>query len=491
MRAFAQALPVGFSARKVKLMLSTLKRNSASALILSFVLFITLSRSVTGQSKSEANGIVIQNRTQQIAATVSVPVSVLSNYVDPVQGSSSGDLVGRALTLNTELAAARLEVERARGRLRQAGLRPNPTVDFEHTTGRLTGSAGERETTIGFSLPLDVSGQRSARVNLARAEVEAAEAELADRERRLAAEVRASYAEVMAAIRELEIMESLTNVDQQTAQVVEVRVTEGDSSPLELNLLRSEVDRMKARRVLVEGRLQALMLRLKNLVGTAPGEIIRLSENLDAQILPEPPSVEAAVDIALRTRPDLRLARLTEEVARAGLRLAHAQGRPDVTAFTRYTNNSAVFDNTPVGVLRDKDRLLTFGVSIGIPVFNRNQGATAEAAAAIAQARKRREFAEAVVRSEVASAFARYEAAKNSLAIFERGVLDRSAKNISSVRGAYEIGAFRVTDLLVEQRRYLDLQREFIEAMAERFRALADLRSAIGTPVSPAQDQNK
>ena len=472
-------------------MLPTLKRNFARSFILFCISFIALPCIVIGQSAPEGSGIVLHKSTRQIAATVSAPSSVLSAYVDPLQGASSGDLVRRALTLNTELAAARFEVERARGRLRQAGLRPNPTIDFEQTTGRLTGSAGERETSIGFALPLDISGQRSARVNLARAEFEAAEVELADRERRLAAEVRASYAEVMAAIRELEIMESLTNVDQQTARVVEIRVTEGDSSPLELNLLRSEVDRLRARRILVEGRLQALMLKLKNLVGTAPGETLRLSENLNAQILTEPPSVAAAVDIALRTRPDLRLARLTEEVAQAGLRLAHAQGRPDVTAFSRYTNNSAVFDDTPVGVLRDKDRLLTFGVSIGIPVFNRNQGAKAEAAAAIAQARKRREFAETVVRSEVASAFARYEAAKSSLAIFEQGVLDRSARNIQSVRGAYEIGAFRVTDLLVEQRRYIDLQREFIEAMAERFRALADLQSAMGIPVSPAQDQNK
>ncbi len=472
-------------------MLPKLNRNFARTLILSFVSLIALPRYVAGQSTSAESGVVVAQSPQQSAATVPVPGSILSTYVDPLQGASSSDLVRRALTLNTELAAARLDVERARGRLRQAGLRPNPTVDFEQTTGRFTGSAGERETSIGFALPLDLSGQRRARVNLARAELEAAEVELADRERRLAAEVRASYAEVMAAIRELEIMEDLTNVDQQTARVVEVRVTEGDSAPIELNLLRSELDRLKARRVLVEGRLQASMLRLKNLVGAAPGEPLRLAENLDAQILTEPPSVEAAVDIALRTRPDLRLARLTEEVAQAGLRLAHAQGRPDVTAFTRYTKNSAVFDDTPAGVLRDKDRLLTFGVSIGIPVFNRNQGAKAEAEAAIAQARKRREFAESVVRSEVSSAFARYEAAKNSLAIFEQGVLDRSAQNIRSVRGAYEIGAFRVTDLLVEQRRYIDLQREFIEAMAERFRALADLQAAMGIAVTPAQNQNK
>jgi len=472
-------------------MLPGLKRNFARSFILFCVSLIALPGYAVGQSTSQETGVILHKSTQQGAATVPAPNSVPSAYVDPLQGASSSDLVRRALAANTELAAARLEVERARGRLRQAGLRPNPTVDFEQTTGRLTGSAGERETSIGFALPLEISGQRRARVDLARAELEAAEAEIADRERRLVAEVRASYAEVLAAIRELEITESLNNIDQQTARVVEVRVTEGDSAPIELNLLRSEIDRLKARRALVEGRLQASLLRLKSLVGVALGETLRLAENLDAQILPEPSSVEAAVDVALRTRPDLRLARLIEDVAQAGLRLARAQGRPDITAFSRYTKSSAVFDDTPIGVLRDKDRLLTFGVSIGIPIFNRNQGAKAEAEAAIVQARKRREFAESVVRSEVAAAFARYEAAKNSLAIFEQGVLDRSAQNIRSIRGAYEIGAFRITDLLVEQRRFIDLQREFIEALAERYRALAELQAAMGIPINPAQNQNK
>lgn len=160
-----------------------------------------------------------------------------------------------------------------------------------------------------------------------------------------------------------------------------------------------------------------------------------------------------------------------------------------MTAFSKYTVNRSIFDTTPVGVLRDRDKLLTFGVSISIPVLNRNQGAKAEAETAIAQSRKRREFVETVVRSEVASAYARYEAAQAAMATLEKGVLARSADNIRSIRGAYEIGAFRVTDLLVEQRRYVDSQREFIEAMAERYRALADLQSAVGAPVNPGQKQ--
>jgi cobalt-zinc-cadmium efflux system outer membrane protein len=407
----------------------------------------------------------------------------LSRYYHPAQGISSDELIRRALASNAELAAARLDVERARARLRQAGLWANPTVDFEHTTGNLTGSPGERETTIGFSLPLELNGQRQRRIDLARAELVAAEAAIADRERRLAAEARAAYAEAMAAVRELEITEGLNNLDTQTARIVEARVNEGESAPIELNLLHVEADRLSSRRALIEGRLQSAILRLKTLAGASHDEPFRLGEDLAVQLLSRlPASVDEALDIALRSRPDLRLARLIERVAEAGFGLARAQGRPDVTAFTRYSRSRSVFDDTPVGAIRDKDNTLSFGVSVSIPLFNRNQWAKQEAAAAIAQAAHRREFAEQVVRAEVAGAFARHEAARSAVAIFERGVLARSTQNLKSIRGAYELGAFRMTELLAEQRRLMDSQREYTEALTERYKAAADLLSAMGVP---------
>jgi cobalt-zinc-cadmium efflux system outer membrane protein len=119
-------------------------------------------------------------------------------------------------------------------------------------------------------------------------------------------------------------------------------------------------------------------------------------------------------------------------------------------------------------------------VSVGIPVFNRNQGAKAEAALAIIQAERRREFLETVVRSEVASAYARVDAVQRSLVIFDQGVIGRSNENIMAIRAAYEIGEFKITDLLAEQRRLLDSQRDFTETLTERYRALADLQSAMG-----------
>jgi hypothetical protein len=98
----------------------------------------------------------------------------------------------------------------------------------------------------------------------------------------------------------------------------------------------------------------------------------------------------------------------------------------------------------------------------------------------VAQARKRREYAEQRVRAEVAAAYARVKAAEAAVGTFERGVIARSNQALRSVRGAYQIGAYRMTELLAEQRRFVDAQREYTETLRERYRALSDLQSAMG-----------
>ena len=447
----------------------------------SLLFCLSLCSTTLGQSLPSEKGSV----STSINLAVEKDDRPVESYFDPIQGTSSADLVRRALASNAELAAVRLEIERSRARLRQAGLRPNPAIDFEQQRG-VFNSPGEHVTSVGVSLPIELGGKRQRRIDLAQAEFEAAQSEVADRERRLANDVRAAYAEAMAAARELSITADLNTIDTQTARVVEARVNEGDAAPLELNLLRVEVERLRSRRALVTGRLQAALLKLKSLTGIPTTELLRLREDLTTFVLPDPPaSLEAAVEIAVRTRPDLRLAKLNEEVAQAGLRLARAQSVPDVTAFSRYSRSQSSFDQTPIGPLTDRDKLFAYGVSISIPVFNRNQGAKAEAETAIAQSQQRRQFIEAVVRAEVSSAYARYLAATQSTNLFEQGVIARSNENIKAIRGAYQIGAFRVTELLTEQRRLIDSQREYTEALAERYRALADLQAALGVPIQP------
>jgi len=67
-------------------------------------------------------------------------------------------------------------------------------------------------------------------------------------------------------------------------------------------------------------------------------EPLRLREQISTAVMPQVPStIETAIEVALRTRPDIRIAQIEEELAAAGLRLIRAQSKPDVAVTTRYT----------------------------------------------------------------------------------------------------------------------------------------------------------
>lgn len=394
---------------------------------------------------------------------------------------TANELIEKALSNNLELSAFKLEIEKARARLKQAGLRPNPSVDFEYTTGKLTNSINEEKTFVGVSLPLELGGKRQKRIDLAQIEIAIAENTVADRERRLANEICSIYSEALAAQRELQIIEQLNNLDGQTLKVVEVRIKEGDSAPLELNLLKVELERLKSRRHLAEGKLQATMLRLKSVVGIAFDQELELKEDFfSPQNIQIKYSLSDAVTLALQTRPDLKTAQLLEQAAQAGLQLAKSQVVPDLVLSTRYSRENSGFDETPVGILKDKDDLLTFGVSITLPIFNRNQGSQADAKISITQAQQRREFLEKLIKAEVSAAYARYQAAQLATSNFEQGVIAQSNSNLRIFKEVYNLGELKVTDLISEQRRLVDSQREYTELLTERYRAFAELNTAIG-----------
>lgn len=423
----------------------------------------------------------IRSNGESITMERPLVASVISNYYDQADGITLSEIVRRAFENNGEIKIARLEIDKAKARLTQARLRPNPTLEFEQTNGRPVGSAGESELSVGLAVPLEIYGQRRRRIDLAQAEITLKEAELAARQREITSQIFANYAEALAALKELQVLEELLQLDTETTRFVQVRVNEGETSPLELNLLQTEVERLRARRSLAEGKLQAAISKLKLYAGVPHEEPLKLREEITTAQIPQlPPTIETGITVALRTRPEIRVAELEQELATAGLRLVRSQSRPDVTAYARYTQNRAAFDDTPVGVLRDRDRLLTFGAAIGLPIFNRNQGAKAEAEIAIRLAQERKIFAERVIKSEVVSAFQRIEAARRSLSTLETAVLPRSRENIAKIRQVYQIGEIKVTDLIAEQRKLLDANRDLTETLTERYRAQADLFIALG-----------
>ncbi len=407
-----------------------------------------------------------------------------SQYVDPA-GLTAEQLVEAGFIRRPDLLAARQRLTIAQGRLVQAGLRPNPVLDGEYTSARILGGQNEGDLSIGVSQLFETSGKRSKRIAVARLELAQVRAEVRAIERQFAAEVRAAYAHAIAAARQLDTLEKLVAANDELVRVTTARLNEGDVAPLDLNLVRVETDRLRVQIVRTRADLESELISIRTLAGFEVTEPLRITP------LPEKPSrldlsLTEATDIALRERADLQAARLGEEVGSARIQLARSQAVPNLALSTKYSIRRDVFDDTPIGILRDKDKLLTFGVSVDIPVFNRNQGEIASATGEKVQAQHQREFLEATIKRDVALAYRRYRAAAEALVLYATQIIPTAEKNVQMVRAAYGAGEFSVFDVIGEQRRLIENETAYNESLGDYYTALAELERALGTTLPAA-----
>jgi cobalt-zinc-cadmium efflux system outer membrane protein len=343
---------------------------------------------------------------------------------------------------------------------------------------------------IGAELPLELGGRRSARVAVASAELKVREAEVADFERKLAAEVRLKYADAIAAARNLKFTEDLLALTRDSHHLVQARVERGKSAPLEQNLLLVELNRIDAMRIGFESRAEVAILDLKKVIGMPTAEPLRLLGEFDTT--GQPATQSEAVRNALANRPDLLTARWTERVASAQIEQARIEGKVDASIFASYQRMSTGFDvfgfnnagvRVPVmGIFHN----LTFGVRLSLPVRNKNEGNVEAALASAEAARSRREFAELVVRNEVAAAYARFERAQSALAVYRDGVRGQAERNLDVIRQTYTLGHKNALDYIGEQRRFIEVETGYTEVLKEYFNSLVELERAAGTPVPSA-----
>jgi len=412
------------------------------------------------------------------------PDLVSNLYLDMQNGMTADQAVALSFENNGELQASRKEVEAARALVKQAGLRANPKLT---ASGAKQINGADNNQMAEVMLPLELGGRRAARILVAQRELEAREFELANKERLLASDVRLKFGEALAAIKKLEITEMTLAAAKQGYELVAARVTEGKIAPLEQNVFLVEVNRLQSMRETAEGKVEAAMFELRNMIGMKPEETLRLRGNFDDLITAQP-SLADATERALVERPDLQGARSVEKLATARVEMAKSEGRIDASVKAGYQRMNSSFPVSGFddhGILRpvqDVFHFFTFGVEIDLPVFNRNQGAVEAATFDQQAATRRTEFGELTIRREVATAFARYNRAARSLSIFQNGVRDQAQANLQVIWQTYELGASSLLDYIAEQRRFLEIENELIDAQFETYSAHIETMRATNAP---------
>ena len=408
-----------------------------------------------------------------------------SRYLDQTNGMTADEAVVYALAHNGELEAARKEIDAAKARSRQARLRANPRLDIEGT--RQVPPGKDNSVMATAMLPLELGGRRATRITVAEREVEVREREVANRERLLAGEIRMKFGEALSQAMKLSFTDELVDANQQSFNLIAAKVVEGATPPLEQNMALVELNRLKSMRESVAGKVEVSLFELRNLLGMSPEEPLRLKGDFD-HLIDQLPSASEATERALRERPDLQAFRANENLAAARIEQARAEGRLDASltaGYDRMNSSFPVFGVNEHGQLQpvqDVFHFLKFGVSLDLPVRNRNQGSIEAAVANLAAAKSRREFAELTLRREVASAYAQYDRAVRAEEIFRVGARDPAKANLDVVRQTYELGSKTLLDFIGEQRRFIELENDFIDAQLAVYNARVEIARATASP---------
>lgn len=383
------------------------------------------------------------------------------------------EALAKTLLYNPDLQVFGWEVRAREARTLQAGLWPNPEIggDIEEFggTGGLAGT-GVAEMGLGLNQLLPLGGDVGARRRVA-----ARERDLAgwDYEAvRLDVFTRAAqtFAEVLAAQERLLLADNLLALAQRFAQTVADRAEAGRVSPLEAiraGVVRSnaEIAREQAARDLTAARK-----RLGSLWGNPEPDFERASGDFDA-IRPVP-ALQAVADLVGRN-PDV--ARFATEMAlrRADLRLAKARRIPD-----------PVLSAGPSRFNELGETAFRAGLSIPLPLFDRNQGAIQEARYRIRQVEADAEAARVEVQRQLASAYEALAAAYDAATTLEAEVLPAATEAFEGTEEGYREGKFDLLTVLDAQRTLFEATNQYVDAAQTYHQARAEVERLIGTPLT-------
>jgi cobalt-zinc-cadmium efflux system outer membrane protein len=431
--------------------------------------------------------VVIATLVATTSAFGQISPEIASNaerFVDPVNGLSLEHAVALALQQEPSLRSARSDIDVARGMQMQASLRPNPSLAFDQRTEP---GGSDRQTMVTLEWPLALF-RRGPRVAVAEREVITAELAASNRERLLAADVRNRYGDLLANVRDLAFLDELASVTRRQLRLLEARVDEGASPPLERNVIDLELRRLESDRFLQVGRTEAALFALKRVLGMKADANLMVRDTLDVVVQRESSIPPAAAELStiVEERADVREAAARVDVARAKVDRAAAEGGFDINLFGSYTRMDAAFPQrgiAPDGTLapiRGRFHYVSAGATLMLPFLNRNQGEVAAAQAERAGASAAHDAISLSAASELAAARARDERARQAVQIYGGGAHALARQNLTVVSQSYELGRVTVFEVVAEQRRYLDVERAYTDALRAAFDARTALNTALG-----------
>jgi len=405
-----------------------------------------------------------------VAAEKDSPSSPSTNAVSVTLDA----LVTEALEKNPELKFYEAEITAAKAGRKTAGLLGNPELSggVGHKTVRGGGLSGEGVAwSVSVVQPFEWPGRIGLRKAIANHDIELAalgydrfKLALAGRVRTLGYGLFAAQEKSVAASEVAERFKALREILVQ-------REPAGLTPLLETRVI--EATELNAQRKASEALLftQAALLELNQLRGVAPDSGLSVSQT---QLAFRPPEDKSALMTLARTN-NFELRVRAVELAQQGFRvdLAKNERYPTISVGPSISEERA----------GDRERIIGVGVSLPLPLWNRNKGNIESAVARQMQAEVSLSVTEREIQRKVVEAALTYETKLREMARWRPDSVQHFKEAAEVADRHYRLGAVPISTYVELQKQYLDAVEGLLDTKKEALEAAAQLQLLTGLPL--------
>lgn len=294
----------------------------------------------------------------------------------------------RFLERNLSLIAERYNIDMAQAQVLQAKLFENPVISLEQNVyNRLNGKyfdfGKEGEAVVEIEQVIHLAGQRNKQVRLEKINKEIAEYQFEEVMRTLRQELNEKFVEVYFLSKSIAIYEKEVNSLQVLLGGMKIQQEKGNISLMEISRLESMLFSLRKEKNERENDLLTTRGELNLLLNLPEDTQVQLS--LDEEVLQQLDLSQlsfADLKAIINERPDQKIARSTVNASRANLKLQKSMAFPEFSVKWNYDRVGNFIND-----------YFAIGVSLSVPIFNRNQGNIKAARFSIQQAGVQQEYA--------------------------------------------------------------------------------------------------
>ncbi len=388
------------------------------------------------------------------------------------------DAVSLSLVYSPELQVYSTEVRIKEALALQARLFPNPELEGEVEefggTGPRKGFTSA-ESTIKVSQLIEMGGKRGKRAAIGRYDKDLAQWDFESKKLDVIEKTKVAFIDLLLFQEKLKISEHLNTLATELHGTIEEKVQAGKVAPLEGKKARIALSFSKLEMEKNQRELSIAHQRLKSLWGDLKVKIQKVSGKLDVSQLPV--ALQHTFEDA-QANPEILRLKIEAERSKAVSQLERASRIPDITLSAGVKH----FEET-------KDEAFVVGLSIPLPLFDRNQG---NVSAAKEEERKVQELsllAKTRIESDLLQLNQETSLVYSEVRALEDDILPNAESSFADSKEAYLRGKVDYLDLLDSQRTLFEVKVKHMEALGNYHKLHARIDRLIGGALNESTEK--